>query len=75
MKRTKKYIAPVIIVLLLCAYYLAFAIIIGRLPELSVWVRLAAIVLPLAVCGVLLYVLIERVREIRDGEEDDLENY
>ena len=75
MKRTKKYIAPVIIVLLLCAYYIAFALVIGRVPELPLWLRLAAILVPLAICGVLVYVLVERVREISGGEEDDLENY
>ena len=75
MRHTKKYIAPAVIVLLLCAYYIAFAVVVGRVPELPLWLRLAAILVPLVVCGVLLYVLIERVREIRGGEEDDLENY
>ena len=30
---------------------------------------------PLAVCGVAVYVLVQRIREINSGEEDDLDQY
>lgn len=31
--------------------------------------------IPLALVGVSVYVLVERIKEIRSGEEDDLDNY
>ena len=73
--RWKKYIAPVIIAVLLCAYYIALAVIIGRIPDLPLWGRIAAIVIPLVICGVLIGVLVQRIREIKSGEEDDLDKY
>ena len=32
-------------------------------------------IIPLLLAGVCIYVLIERIKEIRRGEEDDLSNY
>jgi len=68
-----KMIAPVIIVMLTGGYYLALG---GFLAsELSGVLRWAALLGPAAVSLVLLAVLIERIREIRKGEEDDLGKY
>lgn len=75
MKYTKKYIAPVIIALLLCAYYIGFAVVVARIPQIGIGLKLAGIIIPLAICGALIYVLVERIREIHSGEEDDLDNY
>ena len=71
----RKYIAPIIIVILLCAYYVAFAVIVGRIPQLPLWAKIAAIVIPLVICGALIGALIQRIGEIRSGEEDDLDKY
>jgi len=73
--RRKKYVAPVIIAALLCAYYIGFAVVIGRLPQLPLWGRLAGILIPLVICAAVIIVLISRIREIRSGEEDDLDQY
>ena len=71
----RKYVAPVIIVVLLSAYYIALAVIVGRMSHLPLWAKIAAIVLPLLICGALLGVLVQRIHEIRSGEEDDLDKY
>ena len=71
----RKYIAPIIIVILLCAYYVAFAVIVGRIPQLPLFGKIAAIIVPLVICGALIGVLAQRIREIRSGEEDDLDRY
>ena len=71
----RKYIAPVVVVVLLCAYYIAFAVLVGRIPELPLFGKIAAIILPLVICGALIGVLVQRIREIRGGEEDDLDQY
>ncbi len=74
-KHTKKMIAPVIIVSLLVAYYLFFFTIVLLIPGLPLVVKLLFGIVPLLIAGVAIYVLIERINEIRSGEEDDLSNY
>ena len=44
-------------------------------PALSLWSRLLLGVAPLALMGVSVFVLVERIREVRSGEEDDLDRY
>ena len=45
------------------------------LPGLPLPVKLIGALIPLALVGVSVYVLVERIKEIRSGEEDDLDNY
>ncbi len=71
----KKMIAPIVITVLLMLYYLGFAgfLILGT--DVLWHVKLIAGLLPLPFAGVSIYVLIERIKEIRSGEEDDLSEY
>ncbi len=39
------------------------------------WLRVTGVIIPLALIGVSIFVLIERITEIRSGEEDDLSKY
>jgi len=68
-------IAPIVIVLLLSIYVLAYALACWLIPGMPLVVRLIFGLIPLGVAGVLVYVLIERIKEIRSGEEDDLSQY
>lgn len=71
----KKLTAPIVITVLVClwfALYLAAAIWIPGIPTV---LKALGILLPLAFEGVAVYNLVERIREIRSGEEDDLDNY
>lgn len=73
LKKGKKMVAPIVITILLGAYYIAYFFLILRLVG-----QLAAIllgVIPLALAGGMVYVCIQRIREIRSGEEDDLSQY
>ncbi len=72
---TKKMIAPVIIVSILVAYYLGFAAVVMLVSGIPLMIKLLFGIVPLLIAGVAIYVLIERVKEIRSGEEDDLSNY
>ena len=74
-KQRKKLVAPCIITGLLVAYYVGFAIVCAKLPEMSLGAKLICGLLPLALASVCVYVLIERIKEIRSGEEDDLSQY
>ncbi len=73
-KYLPKIIAPIIIVVLVGVYYIVMGLFIGSLP-LPLWGRFIAIAVPLAIVGVCIYVLIQRINEIRSGEEDDLSKY
>ena len=68
-----KMIAPIVISVIIILYYVVyFGILIALLD--GVWKWLLGII-PLALSAVLLKVCIERINEIRKGEEDDLSKY
>ena len=69
----KKYIAPIVVTVLMVAYYVVyFGFLIALLP--GVW-KYALGLLPLALSVVMVRVCIERIHEIKKGEEDDLSQY
>ena len=69
----KKMIAPIVVTALIVLYYvLYFAILISVVSGL--W-KIALGILPLALSGVMVKVCIERIKEIKEGEEDDLSQY
>ncbi len=69
----RKMIAPIIITAVLILYYiLYFAFLIALLP--GVWKYLLGIV-PLIFAAVTVWVCVERINEIKKGEEDDISKY
>ena len=69
----KKMIAPIIVTIILVLYYIVyFAFIISLLPGL--WKYVLGII-PLIFSIVMVYVCIERINEIKKGEEDDISKY
>ena len=72
--RMKRLIAPVVItilmVLILVCYALACLIV-----DFFLYGKIMGILVCIALVGVSVYVLIERINEIRSGEEDDLSKY
>ncbi len=69
----KKMIAPVIITVCLIAYYVLYFALILAVTE-SRWAVLLGIV-PAVLGAVSIYVCVQRIAEIRSGEEDDLGKY
>ena len=69
----KKLIAPIIVTVIMGLYYIAYF---GFLISLidGIWKWLLGII-PLALSAVMLKVCIERINEIKKGEEDDLSKY
>ena len=69
----KKLIAPIIVTTIMVLYYIAYF---GFLISLidGIWKWLLGII-PLALSAVMLKVCIERIKEIKKGEEDDLSKY
>lgn len=72
-KHKKKLIAPIIVTVIMVLYYIAYF---GFLISLidGIWKWLLGII-PLAFTVVMLKVCIERINEIKKGEEDDLSKY
>ena len=69
----KKMVAPIVISALMVLYYAVyFGVLIALLQ--GVWRFLLGIV-PLALAAVMIAVCVERIKEIRSGEEDDLGKY
>ena len=73
-KHRKKMAAPIVITVLFLLYLVFYGIAVFFLTDLSPYIVLLAI--PLVALGVgMIYVLRERIKEIRSGEEDDLSDY
>ena len=68
---TKKLIAPVIITALLVVY-LGVILVQGVSSTGLLSNKAAVIIVLVTLIGVSLYVLYERIKEVRSGEEDDL---
>ena len=71
--RKRKYIAPILITILLLLYLsVYFGVLIAVVS--GFW-KFVLLFFPLAFAGVLIYVCVDRIKEIRSGEEDDLGKY
>ena len=69
----KKMIAPIIITVIMILYYIAyFGFLISLLD--GIWKYVLGII-PLVFSGTMIYVCIERINEIKKGEEDDISKY
>ena len=72
----KKMIAPVVVALVLVGYYIFVAVLFLTVVNgVSIVVKTVMVVVPLIVVGFVVWALVERIIEIRSGEEDDLDNY
>ena len=69
-KSTKKLIAPILITALISLYFIGFIIVAIITSWMPLGWMIAGVAVPLCLLGVMVYVLIERVKEIRSGEED-----
>lgn len=70
----KKIIAPVVITVLLVLWFGTWLTACVLLP-IVLWGKLLGSLLFAFLIGVSVYVLVQRIKEIRSGEEDDLSKY
>lgn len=69
----KKMIAPIVISVIVVLYYAVyFGLLITALD--GIWKYVLGIV-PVLLSAVMVKVCIERIKEIKDGEEDDISKY
>ena len=72
--KKRKYVAPIVVAAIIILYYAGIAAVFSQMA-MTLWQRMLLIAVPLIPCGVVIYVLVQRIREIKGGEEDDLEKY
>ena len=72
-KHKKKMVAPILVTVIMVLYYVVYF---GFLITLlgGIW-RYALGIIPLVFSAIMVKVCIERVKEIKEGEEDDLSKY
>lgn len=72
----KKIIMPVIIAVLVGLYFIGITVYLVEysIVNKSLWAVLLAIIPVILLC-ILIYVTIERISEIKGGQEDDLSKY
>lgn len=68
-------IAPVMIVALISIYYIAIGVIFAYMNGVPMLAKIIALVVPALLSGVAITVLIQRIKEIKKGEDDDLSKY
>ena len=70
---SNKLVAPIVVTILMIAYYIIYF---GFLITLvsGIW-KYALGIIPLAFSAVMIKVCIERINEIKKGEENDLSQY
>ena len=73
--KKRNYAAPIAVAVLLGLNYIAIIALFCLIPGLAWWGKLLLCLIPLAVCCTLIYVLVQRIREIHAGETDDLDKY
>ena len=67
-------IAPIVIVFLTVAYYAAFAVFFVKFGVLLAF-KIIGIIVPAALSAAFIWLLVQRIKEIKGGEEDDLGKY
>lgn len=68
-------IAPVVIVALISIYYIAIGVIFAYMNGVPMLAKIIALVVTALLSGVAITVLIQRIKEIKKGEDDDLSKY
>ena len=69
----RKMIAPIVVTIIMVLYYIVYFGFLISLLE-GIW-KYALGLIPLAFSVVMIYVCIQRVNEIKKGEEDDISQY
>ncbi len=72
-EKNKKMIAPVVITVLTVLYYVVYFGFLVYVLE-GIW-KYAFAIFPIALSAVMVKVCIERIKEIKKGEEDDISKY
>ena len=70
-----KLAAPIVVGVLVIAFFCWCIVHFAADGEMPLQIRLVGVLIPLALIGVTAFVMLQRIKEIRSGEEDDLSQY
>jgi len=73
--KKKGLLGAVLSALFVIIYYGGLLLLFAFQPEIPSWARTLLCLIPLGVCAVVILVLVQRIRELKSGETDDLDNY
>lgn len=74
-QQTKKLIAPIIITAFLVCYFIFYILGVSFIRETPIFMNILLILTPVCLIALSISMLVERIKEIKDGEEDDLGKY
>lgn len=74
-EKTRKLIAPIIITTFLVCYFLFYIVGISFISEIPIFISILLILISFYLIILSISMLVERIKEIKDGEEDDLGKY
>ncbi len=75
MNNKKKMIAPILITIFVIAYYIFYFCVLCSILSESIVLLILFGIIPVALTAGMLYVCIQRIKEIKGGEEDDISKY
>ena len=70
----RKLIAPIIITIIIVLYFSAYILGITGITD-SLGIKIPVIFVSMVCIGYIIFALVDRIEEIRSGEEDDLSKY
>ena len=68
-------VGAVVSALCVILYYGVAAVMFARVPDIDPLAKMLLILVPIGICGVVILVLVQRLRELKSDECDDLEKY
>ena len=73
--KKKGLVGAVVSALCVILYYGVAAVMFARVPDIDPLAKMLLILVPIGICGVVILVLVQRLRELKSDECDDLEKY
>ena len=73
--KKKGFVGAVVSALCVILYYGVAVVMFARLPDIDPLAKTLLILVPIGICGVVILVLVQRLRELKSGECDDLDRY
>ena len=73
--KQKGLIGAVVSALCILLYYGTALVLFALIPDFPWWGKFLLCLIPLGVCSVVILVLVQRIRELKSGETDDLNKY
>lgn len=74
-RQTKKLIAPIVITILVICYFIFYMWIGLSISEIPSIIKILLLIVPIGLIVLSVYMLFERIDEIKEGVEDDLSKY